>query len=329
MRIFSPMSKGNGAYIVHQELAERIKGYTARGYNPYLTLFPLLLPFCCRGTRPDIIHTTPDYAMFFRKKGVPLVVSFHNIVLDPFMGQHSSFMQNIHYKTDLRYFTAQALGLASVVTSVSHFVADLVQKEFGYNKEIRVIYNGVDNKKFSPKKIKQRKKIRVLFSGNLTRRKGAYLLPEIAKKLDDGIEIIYTQGLRTGNTLPPSGRLRNIGSVPFFEMPRVYQGADILLFPTVREGFGLAAAEAMACGLPVVATNCSSLPELVVHGRGGYLCELGNVDDFAARINELASSSSLRHQMGEFNRVRVEENFSMDMMVDGYKKLFSEVVDNP
>lgn len=108
-------------------------------------------------------------------------------------------------------------------------------------------------------------------------------------------------------------------------MPEIYQDADILLFPTVREGFGLAAAEAMASGIPVVTTNCSALPELVHHGKGGYLCSIGNVDDYAKRINFLASSPEIRKKMGEYNRQRIEENFTLSIMINRYEKLFDTV----
>ena len=68
-------------------------------------------------------------------------------------------------------------------------------------------------------------------------------------------------------------------------MHKVYQQSDILFFPTLREGFGLVVAEAMACGLPVVTTDCSSLPELIDHGKGGYLCEPNNLEDMIGRIS--------------------------------------------
>jgi glycosyltransferase involved in cell wall biosynthesis len=100
------------------------------------------------------------------------------------------------------------------------------------------------------------------------------------------------------------------------------------LFPTVREGFGLVAAEAMACGLPVVATNCSSLPEIVVDGKGGFLCELGNAEEFAEKINLLANSPELRREMGEFNRARVETLFTEERMIKEYQQLFEEVMDS-
>ncbi|HOH18628.1 MAG TPA: glycosyltransferase family 4 protein, partial [Bacilli bacterium] len=99
-----------------------------------------------------------------------------------------------------------------------------------------------------------------------------------------------------------------------------------LLFPTVREGFGLAAAEAMACGLPVVATDCSSLPELIDEGNGGFLCPLGDVDAFTYKINLLAENPQLRREMGEYNRAKVEKMFTLERMVNQYKELFEEVL---
>ncbi len=327
MNILSPMATGNGAYVIHNALAEKIADYHICGYNPYWTLFPPALPFCCHNRQStEIIHTTPDYACFFTKKNTPLVITFHNFVLDKFMGNYSSVPQQIHYKTDLRIFTRRSIAVASAITSVSKFTANLVKKELGFSGELKVIHNGIDTNLFRPTKKVSTNKVKVLFSGNLTRRKGADLLPLIAEELDDNIEIIYTRGLRTKNKLPPLPNLTNIGKVRFCDMPKVYQQADILLFPTVREGFGLAAAEAMSCGLPVVTTNCSSLPELIVQGKGGYLCTLGNVKEFAARINELAVSPELRRDMGEFNRERVEEKFTIERMIRDYTQLFESVL---
>ena len=324
MKIFSPMAMGNGAYVIHKILAQKIPEYSICGYNPYWSLIPPTLPFLCNSKNDaDIIHTTPDYACWFTKKGAPLVITFHNYVIDPFMAPYSSSLQRIHYRTDLRYFTKLALKKAAAVTAVSKFTAQLLRSDLGYNGKIEVIYNGVDTNVFRPiRQQAQRKKTRVLFSGNLTRRKGADLICLIAEKLQPNIEILYTTGLRTKKTLPDTPNIKNIGSIPYSKMPLIYQDADILLFPTVREGFGLAAAEAMACGLPVVATDCSSLPELVINGKGGFLCKLGDVDKFAECINKLADSPELRYEMGKFNRNRAKQKFTVQQMVRKYMTLF-------
>lgn len=327
MHIFSPMATGNGAYILHKLLASQISGYVVQGYNPYLTLFPPLLSALKSEIPADIIHTTPDYGDFFAKNTRNLVITFHNYVLDPYMANFSSLLQNIHYRTDLRYFTQKSLKRATAVTAVSHFTANLIKTDLNYTGDIQVIYNGINLNLFTPPppKLKKNKHLKVLFSGNLTHRKGVQLLPWIADKLSNNIQILYTSGLRTRHSLPDHPRLKNIGSISYTDMPKAYQEADILLFPTIREGFGLAAAEAMACELPVVATDCSSLPELIINYKGGYLCPPKAIDDFAEAINNLAESPTLRKEMGQFNRNRAEKLFSIDRMVKEYIQLFESL----
>jgi glycosyltransferase involved in cell wall biosynthesis len=318
------MSYGNGAYIVHKVLESRLPDYQIKGYSPRFEFCPFLMPFISRPTA-DIIHTTPDYGYLFERRDTPLVITFHNYVLDRFMQSYSSIPQRIHYRTDLLYLTRKALERADMVTSVSNFTANLVRKELGYRKEIRVIYNGVDLERFRPVRKKSNSPIKVLFAGNLTRRKGADLLPEIARRLNRGIVIQYARGLRAKPHDFTSERLIDLGSIEHSKMPKVYRQADILLLPTVREGLPLVVMEAMASGLPVVSTNCSSLPELIINGKGGFLCELGDVQDFVEKINSLASSEALRSEMGQYNRKMAENHLSLSRMVRNYQELFDEV----
>jgi glycosyltransferase involved in cell wall biosynthesis len=320
------MPTGNGAYIVHEQLASCIDGYSIASYHPNFTLFPPILPLLgCNKT--DVIHTTPDYGIFFKKRNSKLVLTFHNYVLDPFMQDYSSLLQKIHYRTDLRYFTRLSLKQADILTAVSYFTADLVKQDMGLNQEIRVIYNGIDESVFVPAKSKKiDTSISLLFSGNASRRKGFDFLPKLLPLLNGNIKILYTAGLRNRRPSRGSDRMIDIGCVPHGEMARLYQQADILIFPSIREGFGLSVAEAMSCGLPIVAFNTSSLPELVDHESGGYLTDIYDVRTFADYINTLAESPALRTQMGEYNRVKVEEKFTQSRMVEDYRLLFEEVL---
>ena len=319
--IASPMASGNGAYVVHKLLERSLPGYRVRGYDPRWTFCPPLLRRFA-DPRAALVHTTPDYAVFLRRPGVPLIVTFHNFVLDEFMRRYSSPAQRLHYRFDLRWWTQAALREARVVTAVSRFTAGMVRQELGYPREVRVIYNGIDTEAFAPRARGDDGLVKVLFSGNLTRRKGADLLPRIAERAAANVRILYTLGLRTRGRLPEHPRLQCVGPVPYEAMPDLYREADVLLYPSVREGFGLSVAEAMATGLPVVATDCSSLPELVTPGKGGYLCPLGAADAFAEAINRLAASASQRREMGEFNRARAERDFSLPRMVAEYAALF-------
>lgn len=328
MKILSPMSSGSGASVVHKTLQSHIPGYKVCSYTPILEYLPPLIPAVCKSEGVELIHATSDYGCLFRKVNRPLVITFHNFLLDRFMREYSTWAQKLHYRTDLLYLTKKTLKVANVVTAVSHFTADLVRSELGYQGNINVIYNGVDSERFIPGKRRQFGPITVLFCGNPTLRKTAGLLPAIARLLNKNIVIQYTSGLRGETYRFSSERLVSIGSIEHETMPAIYQQADMLLLPTVREGLPLAVIEAMASGLPVVATNCSSLPELVAHDKGGVLCDLGDAEQFASAINMLADSVESRRQMGAYNREKVEARFMLSQMTQAYKELFEQALNS-
>jgi glycosyltransferase involved in cell wall biosynthesis len=321
MKIVSPIPRGSGAYLSHLSLEKGIPGYSVRAYHPCWEYFPPALPLLQRDAA-DLIHTTPDYARFFAHRGVPLVITFRNYVLDDHMQQHSSPVQRLHYRTDLLWFTRLALKRADCVTCVSHYLKRKVRQETSYDGEIHVIYNAVDTERFHPGPTRTGRTLRVLVVGNMSRRKGMQFIPEIANRLPPTVEIWYTQGWSSKGAYTRLDNLRCVGTIAPGDMPALYQQADVLLFPTVREGFGRAALEAMACGLPVVASDCSSLPELVVDGKGGFLCPVGDVEEFASRIDLLAGAPHLRREMGQFNRTRAVERFPMAKMLAEYRALF-------
>jgi len=329
-RIISPMSSGNGAYIAHRLLDAKIPEYHVVSYHPRWTYFPILLPIVASISGANLIHTTPDYAFFFHRKSAPMVITFQNYVLDRWMRDYSTWLQTIHYATDLKFLTLMALKKSHTVTAVSESTAKLVKHDLGLDRlfPIRVIYNGVNENHFIPDSQKNfdRTAVRVLFSGNLTIRKGAHWLPLIAKYLNKNATIYYTQGLRSRKGLPHLPNLQSVGPVPFEDMPNKYQQMDILLMPTVREGLSLSVLEAMACGLPVVASDCSSLPEQIDDGKGGFLCPVGDAAAFAEKINLLAESPNLRREMGEYNRTKVEKMFTLGKMAKEYQDLFEEVL---
>lgn len=327
MKVISPVPTGSGAHILHKLLQENLPDYTLCSYPPLYALFPPLIYPVGRTLKADIVHTIADYAIFSYRSNVPLVTTFHNYYIDDDFRPYSSVAQNIHYATDLKWLIKLSLRYAKRVTAVSHFIGNKIYNDLGYQGEIRVIHNGIDSGKFYPATNNQfKKQVVVLFVGNLIRRKGANLLPAIAERLDPGITVQFTTGFRKRIRFRETGNLVNIGDVAYRDMPSLYSTADMLLFPTAREGFGLAVAEAMACGLPVIATNCSSMPELIDDNKGGFLCDIGNVEMFAEKINLLAQSSALRQEMGEYNRCKVERYFTLDRMAREYKELFEEVL---
>ena len=225
------------------------------------------------------------------------------------------------------------LNAASAVVAISQYMADLVSTDLGIRRPIRLIYNGIDERCFRPVKgTRMGRRFRVLFCGNLSRRKRAGMLAPLAHALGSGFEIQYTAGLSDspGQVVPVGAdvaRMRALGCVAYADMPEVYRQVDVLLMPSVREGFGLCVAEAMASGLPVVACAESALPELVVDRQGGYLCPVDDIACYADAIRALAEDRAGAARMGEFNRERVERLFTRERMLRDYRGLFEAVLD--
>jgi glycosyltransferase involved in cell wall biosynthesis len=118
-----------------------------------------------------------------------------------------------------------------------------------------------------------------------------------------------------------------IGTPDRDSLIRAYQSCDILLFPARVEGFGIVAAEAGACGRPVVTTNASALPEVVDDGVSGFLCALDDIEDYANRVLELGEDADLRRHMGAEGRAKVAAAFGYDQLAAGLLGVYREVLD--
>jgi glycosyltransferase involved in cell wall biosynthesis len=111
-------------------------------------------------------------------------------------------------------------------------------------------------------------------------------------------------------------------------LPREIRQADILVFPTIaEEALGRTAVEAMGVGRPVIASRIGGLPFTVTDGLTGLLCEPGDADDLAAKIEILLDDPVLRHRMGEAGRKRFEADFTWDAIIDRhYRRLMPPVM---
>jgi glycosyltransferase involved in cell wall biosynthesis len=100
----------------------------------------------------------------------------------------------------------------------------------------------------------------------------------------------------------------------------------VLLLPSQLESFGLAALEAMACGVAPVATNTGGLPELVNPGWNGFLENPGDVDAQAARVVELLASEARYAQVSAAARKTAEEHFCSSLLIPEYIRYYEEVL---
>jgi len=118
------------------------------------------------------------------------------------------------------------------------------------------------------------------------------------------------------------------GPVKGEEKTDLLRHADIFVFPTLVDSYGIVLLEAMAAGLPIVATNVGAIPEIVVDGVNGLICEKGNPEDLAEKILYLAERPALRQQMRQNNLERFEKFFTAkkfaSRMNDAFESVFAE-----
>ena len=124
-------------------------------------------------------------------------------------------------------------------------------------------------------------------------------------------------------TFDPAGPIdeftRSVGWCSLTDLPRHYRAADICLVPTIaQDSLSRTSVEAMASGIPVVASRIGGLPYTVTDGVTGLLCEPGDPGDLARQIGRLLDDPSLRRRMGLAGRKRFEEEFVWEDVIERY-----------
>jgi glycosyltransferase involved in cell wall biosynthesis len=110
------------------------------------------------------------------------------------------------------------------------------------------------------------------------------------------------------------------------DVPAIMGCGDVFLFPSEVESFGLAPLEAMACEMPVIASDSGGIPEVVIHGEHGFLAPVGDVKTMGEYAVKLGHDPQLRARLGAAGRQRAVEVFAPEHAVDQYEALYREVV---
>lgn len=104
----------------------------------------------------------------------------------------------------------------------------------------------------------------------------------------------------------------------------ISKAANIFVFPSYREGLSVALMESMATGLPVVCSDIRGNSDLIEDGKGGYLVEPSNIDDFAKYINKLIGDDELRVELGAFNIKRIKK-YSFEEVISKIKLIYEQI----
>ncbi len=255
-------------------------------------------------------------------------------------------------KTSSFKFTDRlVLGIYDRVVALADMHAEHLSKREGIDPgKLAVIHNGIDTSRFSPPGSGEEKaSLRARFSvpaGNFVVTIVAALRPEknhemfleaaakVSSQVTDCTFLIVGEGQEAGKLQRLSRELSLEGSVRFMglrddvaDILAVSDACVLCSYPVV-ETFPLSVLEAMACGLPVVATGVGSIPEMLGNGEEGLIVPSGDIEALSGALIRLARDASLGREMGKKARSRVIEHYSETRMVQRYGDMLSDLFDD-
>jgi len=318
-------------YIYRLPLKRRLRWFIS---NP-LFLQSLNKAYSEKGIELLRIHS-------FRFTGPAILLSRKTNKIDaPVIAHHHHIdPENLNWFVDKR-----VAKLVDKIITVSEFSKKQLHDEWGIpENRIDVIYDGVSetflpeekDKGLKEKYAVEGKKV-LLYLGALKKRKNLFFLLECLKGLSeiskdiDWVCLISGRGedsqalIRKSKSLGISDRVKFCGYIPESKKLSMLNLCDVFLFPSVLEGFGMAAVEAMACGKPVVALNNASLPEIVKNGETGFLVSPGNRKEYISSLFSLVKDDKMRREMGLEASSCVKKKFNWnrcaEKVMNSYKKL--------
>ena len=262
-------------------------------------------------TKIDLLHCTANTAPL--KLSLPLIVTIHDIIYLEKINFEGSAYQNFGnlYR---RFIVPKIAEKARLILTVSEFEKRTIVEKLNLPQEnVKVLYNGVSsqfNMDYSKEKVEEFRKTYglpgqfIMFLGNTAPKKNtlnvikAYLdycqgsSAAIPLVLLDYEKELVLKILQQANSSHLISNFVFPGYVPYSQIPLMYNAATLFLYPSLRESFGLPILEAMACGVPVITSNCSSMPE--VAGDAAEIIDPFNYKELSNAIDRVLASDDLK-----------------------------------
>jgi N-acetyl-alpha-D-glucosaminyl L-malate synthase BshA len=232
------------------------------------------------------------------------------------------------------------------VTVPSAYLKVMAEQNFSWPRDkapIEVIANSVDVKRFRPAPTKDWERLASLFpaasfspmpkvlihNSNFRSLKRTDEVVRIFARVSEQVPsllVFIGDGPDRAETQALVAQLKLERSVCFMgeqaDVPWLLQSSDVFILPSETESFGLAALEALSCGVPVVATAVGGLPELISDATTGFLHAVGEVEAMSRSVVKLLRDDGLRAQFAAAARARVEQTWQRGPMVDRYEALY-------
>jgi N-acetyl-alpha-D-glucosaminyl L-malate synthase BshA len=261
---------------------------------------------------------------------LPIVTTLHGTDIT-LVGQDKSFFE----------LTRFGIENSTAVTAVSDYLKAKTEEVFSPKREIRRIHNFADAGLFRKHRgpchrasfALEAQVVYMHMSNFRPVKRVEDVVRVFAAAVQggvDGVLVMVGEGPTQRSARDLAEKLGVAARVKFLgnqmDVPAIMGCGDIFLFPSEVESFGLAPLEAMACEMPVIASDSGGIPEVVTHGVEGFLAPVGDVKAMGEYAIRLGRDPELRAQMGTAGRKRAVEVFAPEHAVDQYEALYREVV---
>jgi len=307
----------------------------------------------CKQRRFDIIHDNQGlgYGLLLMKRlNIPVIATIHHpISIDrqADLEQANGLRERLRIKRFYSFIRMQAFVARRLdrIITVSQSSAENTKLFFKVPADkFRVVYNGIDTEIYRRnEKARQSRNGLIMVANTDDRKKGVlYLLQALQMLREEDIKLTivddaerHSSYIEDVGPLPSYGlklvKKLNLGEIVQFtgrltheELAQYYSTAQIAIVPSLYEGFGIPAAEAMACGTPVIATTGGALPEVV--GDAGILVPSRSSDALAAAIRQLLNDKQAQQRMSDAGEKRAKENFNWEQAARKTLEVYQEVL---
>lgn len=260
-------------------------------------------------------------------------------IIDEEIAKGYSFTDSMREKA-LKYTDASVkqyvdeIQLADYYLSPSDFVTNSLIDIGIAPQQIKYLPHGVDVKQFTPtqKQIEADKPLKFLFVGRVEAAKGIYYLAEAFKDQrirNANVELLVVGAMETNieNFKDYPENIKILGLKRRDEMPQIYDEADVFILSSLWEGSSLSMLEAMASGLPVIASKYSCAPEVVEEAENGFVVEPKDISQLVEKILWFDNNRDKIPDMSRSARKRIEDHYSWEHYYDKLNKVSEEILE--
>lgn len=342
--------RGHEVHIVSYDLPFRLRGEEGVYYHKVvLKEYPLFPhPFLTIDLTASLVELYKKFSIQIIHAHYALPNAISALLAREIVGNKVKVITTLH-GTDitiwgkdpsLRPVLRYGLERSNAITAVSHSLKKETMNSLNLARPIEVIYNFVDTRLYKRNpdedlraKLAPRGEKIILHVSNFRPVKRVPDLlrafANLSKEKNDCLLLLVGEGVERvkaetmADELGIRERVMFLGT--WIDLVPLFSVADLFVLPSEKESFGLAALEAMACGVPVVATKTGGLPEIVEHGKTGFLVPVGDVRELTSAIWCLLSDEVLHQEMAANSRKKAE-NFSVEKIIPLYEAVYYRVL---